>query len=1057
MAKGFWVKTGVGQLFDDVRNFYVKTGISGWAQITDAWVKTSTTTWSKFWEALMSPTSRVELLSSYAGTNNETLRLQGKNYKWVPAPQTLKYYFRWIPEGGSTYYIGASGSSGDTTLNPVTSTILPGTTSYITISPSGSNYELGKINRYYFEVRATGASGSVYSSVSQEDVTIVSPKAPSLSFTVLTSTTVNLEITAADYTDYFNTGRYILYTYDSTDGFVYSGGGRGGFAANSQVLNRTLTLTSGRTYTVYVLPVTGTTGTTPSNYSGYPGIEASLSNVKTGSSDPQAFTTISFTKGFPSSSSQGVVRTTALSWNASTNATRYEILYEGKANAGDAWTTVQTFTASPYETNTSQSKSWGSPVPAGGFAYYNFMRAKIRASNPDSTVTVISDNDAYIEATGTAPGTPTFGTITYPTTTSAAIPFTVGTTGSNYLDSSIEYMSRTDSGSYPSTWSTQTYNSSTGAGTITLSTTGGTKYWVKIRTRNQDNLYSTENETSFTQPAAPTLTTGVKRSINTGTTFTNSSTVMYVSTNGYIAYGNNTPASISIPTSGYVLNIFGPNDLSQTNTGGTTVNVTFKNGSSYFAVRWVGRYLGSSTETLEYEARFYWNSDLVEVNCITNNLTALHYQSDNAVYNNGSATKTWKDNSSDIASWTLETGMASAGAPTASDDGYTAITATKPIIKGTGTKRIIPLGITVTSGSTTAYVSTNGFIGLNSDPLNSISIPTSGRYLNILQGDLKQTALYTKATSTTYAIRYQGHQLSDTAQTVDYEILFTFGSTSAQVYIITNNLTATASDIVLTVDGAGINTWSGTNASTMSASADTANTLQNGVDDNRTSIILTAQATGTAPSGGAVTLTPSGTQQAGTQISANVTAMSGTATITYTTTIRKKTGSSPTSNTDGTEVASGTGTGNAVASHTITASEASGTPDQFRAFTTGTNTIGSNTVSSNTVISTPATTVSAPGAPTIGSVSGSGSVSWTAPTTGGAVASYEIEFYTASNSSGSGAAGPYSVTGISSSPYQLISPYGGSGANWARARVLARNTGGASPWSAWAPSETTYA
>ena len=80
--------------------------------------------------------------------------------------------------------------------------------------------------------------------------------------------------------------------------------------------------------------------------------------------------------------------------------------------------------------------------------------------------------------------------------------------------------------------------------------------------------------------------------------------------------------------------------------------------------------------------------------------------------------------------------------------------------------------------------------------------------------------------------------------------------------------------------------------------------------------------------------------------------MSGTATISYQTYIVKKTGSSPTSDTDGTRVASGTGTGN-VASHTITTTEASGTPDQFRAFTTGTNSIGSNTIASNTVISTP--------------------------------------------------------------------------------------------------------
>jgi hypothetical protein len=343
-------------------------------------------------------------------------------------------------------------------------------------------------------------------------------------------------------------------------------------------------------------------------------------------------------------------------------------------------------------------------------------------------------------------------------------------------------------------------------------------------------------------------------------------------------------------------------------------------------------------------------------------------------------------------------------------------------------------------------------------------------------------------------------------------------------------------------------------------------TWNNGVGSqsaNSTSTAVTAA--GVAPSGGGVTLTPSGTQMAGTVISANVTAMSGTAPITYTTTIRKATGSSPTGTGTVTTPRAGltnpgTGTGNAVAQHEITSSEASGTPDQFKAYTVGTNSFGSFTVGSNTVVSTPyvapvvapsggtatstpstgtagtttyigstsgwsgsptsysyswqyfspnsftwvqvatgtsfspasnintlypnygwqlsvgatnsagtgyATTsitvntpsagVTAPGAPTIGAVSGSGSVSWTAPTSGGAVASYEIEFYTASDSSGTGVSGPHYSTNIGSSPSQLPSPYGGTGANWARARVLARNSGGASSYSGWAPSATTYA
>jgi hypothetical protein len=604
--------------------------------------------------------------------------------------------------------VGASGSSGDTASNPTTSNLWPSSTTYITISPSGSNFELGKTNRYYFEVRATGASGTVYSSQSTEDVKIVSPKAPTITYTVASSTSVNLTITPASYEDWYATGRYIVYTYDITGGTITSGGGRGAVTAGSNPSTVTLTgLTPGRNYTIYALPVTGTSGTTPSNYSGYPGIEGYLSGVTTGSADPQAFTTISYVKNFPSSSSGGVVRTTSLSWNASTNATRYEIEYEGSYN-NSTWTTVQSFAASPYTSSTSQSVSWGSPVPAGGFDYYTYMRARVRASNPDSSVNVIGDGGSYIYAAGVAPGQPTFGTITYNTAgTTASIPVTVGTAGSNYLYSApIEYQYRASSGSYSGTWT----SSSTPISLTSL--TPSTTYYIKIRTRNYDELVSPENDTSFATPAASIAPTGGSASI-----------------------AGSTPV-------GSVLTL-------------TKTDAT-----------------GSPTPT---------------------------------------ATWLWRIN----------------------DGGF-----------GGGTF----------SGGTVVQ---NG--------------------------------------GTTYTSQYSGY--------------------SVRVEITWSNAVAPAQSVITNTIG--------------------------------------VTAAGVAPSGGGVTLTPSGTQMAGTTISANVTAMSGTATISYETTIRKKTGSAPTSKTDGTEVASGTGTGNGVATHTITTSEASGTPDQFKAFTTGTNTTGSNVVSSNTITSTP--------------------------------------------------------------------------------------------------------
>jgi hypothetical protein len=123
----------------------------------------------------------------------------------------------------------------------------------------------------------------------------------------------------------------------------------------------------------------------------------------------------------------------------------------------------------------------------------------------------------------------------------------------------------------------------------------------------------------------------------------------------------------------------------------------------------------------------------------------------------------------------------------------------------------------------------------------------------------------------------------------------------------------------------------------------------------------------------------------------------------------------------------------------------------LRCYVTATNSGGSTTANSNTVtVSSGGGSV--PATPTGVGLTGSGVVSWTASS---GATSYEIEFYTAQSGTGLNAAGPYSVTGITSSPYQLVSPYA-SPNNWARVRVRARNSSGASAYSAWVPSETTY-
>ena len=614
MAKKLWVKNSVGSVFSEVTNFYVKTSTSGWSQITDAWVKTGVgATWSKFWEALMSPSQAVELIESYTGTNSETLRFQGKNYKWTPTPQSLKYYFRWVPDGGSTYYVGASGSSGDTASNPTTSNLWPSSTTYITISPSGSNFELGKTNRYYFEVRATGASGTVYSSQSTEDVKIVSPKAPTITYTVASNTSVNLTITPASYEDWYATGRYIVYTYDGTGGTIYSGGGRGAVTAGSNPSTVTLTgLTSGRSYTVYALPVTGTSGTTPSNYSGYPGIEGSLSGVITGTAAATSPTSIT-------AANNGSYTTVSISWSGASSAVYYRVRWVGYQDT--------------------------SVDPA---IYY------------DKQITAVNSTSG---SWNWGPGDPD---------KDGAVPYN-GTTYYYHVSSSAD----------GTNWSPYTV-SATAVGTVPL--------------------------------PAPTIISGYEP-VNTNTS--------------------------------------------------NTRNFSVTNGS--------------------------WN----------NSPTGYSYQ--------------WK---------------------------------------------------AFTYLAYPPYTSTIN-VGTNSSSYSGIST-------------------------------YDGYS----------------------IYCV---VTAT-------------------NAGPSSGTA--------------TSNSITQAAPGVAPSGGGVTLTPSGTQMAGTTISANVTAMSGTAPITYVTTIRKATGATPTGTGTVTTPRAGltnpgTGTGNAVAQHEITTGEASGTPDQFKAYTVGSNAYGDFTVGSNTVISTP--------------------------------------------------------------------------------------------------------
>ena len=187
----------------------------------------------------------------------------------------------------------------------------------------------------------------------------------------------------------------------------------------------TLTTTAANAYTV----------TMRANNYGF-GTGTSYGSVSwTAPSGPQAFTTISGTKGFPTGATQSTSeptqsRTLSVSWNASTNAVKYEVQYDG-SNDNATWTTLRSLAASPYITGTSDTYT---------AAYYRYYRYTVRADTANGNLDSPAYSDGgssgslvYRSITGTNPTSPSIGTVTY-TNNSASIPFTINSGGSNTVD-----------------------------------------------------------------------------------------------------------------------------------------------------------------------------------------------------------------------------------------------------------------------------------------------------------------------------------------------------------------------------------------------------------------------------------------------------------------------------------------------------------------------------------------------------------------------------------------------------------------------------------------------
>ncbi len=402
----------------------------------------------------------------------------------------------WTNTNSYTYELLYSSSSPISDTSSSTKTLV-NTNEYVIKNSDASSPS------YYFRGRVTGYSGSSQTGLSAIALTSISSRSyinPTTTISVGTATT---------------TGFTISGTAGPLSGFglAYASVSEIQIYNNSQVLSTTITTglpsvngtdgtwsyiwTGGSADTTYYAKVkVKATDSAETTFT-----TAFSSSIKTSAIlNPENFTISTFTKGSVSASSQGATRNTSLTWNASTNATKYRVQYQGSSD-GTNWTTVQTHDADSDITTTSDTATWSSPQQVGGFGYYNFMRASVRAAN-SSTVVKYSGSTAdpstivYTEATGTAPSDPTFGTATK-TTNSISQPFTASaSSGSNFYGSTMEYMFKTSSGSYPATWSTTTLASDR-TGTISLSSlSSDTTYNIKMRVKNGDNLYSNEVSTS---------------------------------------------------------------------------------------------------------------------------------------------------------------------------------------------------------------------------------------------------------------------------------------------------------------------------------------------------------------------------------------------------------------------------------------------------------------------------------------------------------------------------------------------------------------------------------
>lgn len=621
MAEGFWVKVASNQAYKPVTGFWVKVSPTSWVSVSDAWVKVDANqAYKPFYSAGTSPVSPLEILADT--DSSDRLRLQGVNKRWSPTPTTLQYKFVYVdPTTNSESDI----TSFTTTTNPSsgTTTTLPSASTYVTIANGALDpyWYPGQDNVYKFRVRGTSAAGFFYTYEAEYHMYV--PKAPTLTISNKTTTSLTLNITAASNDDYLATNRYIVYAYDGT-AYRYAGSaggitGLGGYSVTSDP--RTVNiggLVLGKTYTFYVIPTTGFAGSTPSNATGYQGLEASIDTTSTGPQPPTSFT-----------ATTTLTDKVRLTWSgASGDISSFGIYWStGELGPGDQDGDLNDETVTPDFTatvdNTKVFSTYGyyddTGISAGTSRYY-WIRSQ--GSSGDGLWTPVSGGvkGTRVDA---KPVNSVAPTITGTIKEGESVTLNAGT----WSNSPTSYKYEVGYETYDPLLGELIFNTVQTYSNVTSNTQS---YTIPLTWKS-----SYGNDTEIKVLVTATNAAGSNSAYSTGYAVTAGLQTytfafgdkIYISTNGYIAFDSGYSDDAVTSTSGKVLAII-PRDLQQNG------NVYYWSNGTEFRIKWVGYNYGQTSQVQKYEVTFYDGESYADVYAETVNTAA---GTTGAYYNNGTA------------------------------------------------------------------------------------------------------------------------------------------------------------------------------------------------------------------------------------------------------------------------------------------------------------------------------------------------------------------------------------------------------------------------------------